>query len=105
SVAIAALLLVVLDGSFRPRRRAAGVEAELLERPPLAEQIPAAGELEPHLAEPGMIVRAEALLRLALAKQPVFLGHQFFDSAEHLFVVHGAAPSVRCRAPVARRLG
>src|SRR5919106_808809 len=79
-------LLVVLDDVGPPRRGVVGVEPELLPSPALAQQVPAAVELDLQRAQPfpipleGLYVSAVLLLAatqvLLLGDQPLDFGRQ-----------------------------
>src|SRR5262249_46374305 len=88
------LLLVVLDDVGRPHLRLVRILAELAQRPPLPQQIPALIELDADRLEP----RAPLIVELVLTAEGMLLVHELLDRPQNsfvgrVFVRHGFLPS------------
>src|SRR5690348_16735988 len=86
------LLQVALDGAGVAHVRVVGVAARVAQRAALAEQIPAAVQLDLHRAQPLLVglerLRVEVVGLLALA-QVVLLGDEALDPVRDALVAHG----------------
>ena len=79
-------LFVLLDHVGRPGVRLVRILAELAQRAPLAEQIPALIELDLQLVQPYLVVAAQ----VAALIEPLLLADEILDALEDCRVVLGS---------------